>query len=97
VDKVREANPEAAKDSLLKAAIQENVWQSIEDMLRQSPIIREKIKDGKTRVVGACYDIDSGQVQWLGPHPDQNKLVGITKSTSGKTGKRGKPSKKSVE
>lgn len=95
VDKARGANPGAAKDLLLKAAITGNVWQAIEDMLRLSPLIREKVKDGRAQVVGAIYDIDSGQVQWLGPHPDQEKLVGAKKGTGGKTGKKAKKSKKS--
>jgi carbonic anhydrase len=97
VDRAREANPGAAQGVLLKAAIQDNVWQSIEDMLRQSPIIREKIKDGKTRVVGALYEIDSGQVQWLGSHPDQNKLIGAPKGGAAKTGKKGRKSQKPNE
>ena len=93
VDKAREANPQAAKDELLKAAITGNVWQALEDMLRLSPIIREKVKAGQAQVVGALYDLDSGQVQWLGPHPDQGKLVGSQKGT-GKTGKKGRKPKK---
>ena len=92
VDKARADNPDAAKDVLLKAAITDNVWQAIDDMLRQSPIIREKVKDNQVQVVGALYDLDSGQVQWLGPHPDQAKLVGVTKG-AGKTGKKGNKSK----
>ena len=96
VNKAREANPEAAKDVLLKAAITGNVWQAVEDMLRLSPIIRDKVRDGQAQVMGALYDIDSGQVQWLGPHPDQEKLVGGKKG-AGKTGKKGKKSKKSEE
>jgi carbonic anhydrase len=94
VDKAREANPEAAKEVILKAAITGNVWQAMEDMLRLSPIIREKVRDGQVQMVGALYDLDSGQVQWLGPHPDQGKLVGGKKGV-GKTGKKGKKSKKS--
>lgn len=94
VDKAREANPEAAKDVLLKAAITANVWQALEDILRLSPIIRERIKDGRAQVAGALYDLDSGQVQWLGRHPDQEKLVGGKKG-AGKSGKKGKKSKKS--
>jgi carbonic anhydrase len=97
VDKAREANPEAAKDVLLKAAITDNVWQAIEDMLRQSPIIREKARDHHVQVVGALYDLDSGQVQWLGPHPDQAKLVGAKKGAAEKPGKKGKKPKKSVD
>jgi carbonic anhydrase len=93
VDKAREANPQAAKDVLLKAAITANVWQALEDMLRLSPIIREKVRDGQVKLVAALYDLDSGQVQWLGPHPDQEKLVGAKKG-AGKTGKKEKKTKK---
>jgi carbonic anhydrase len=96
VDKAREANPEADKDVLLKAAITANIWQAVEDMLRLSPIIREKVRDGQAQVIGALYDLDSGQVQWLGPHPDQEKLVGGKKG-AGKTGKKGKKYRKSEE
>jgi carbonic anhydrase len=95
--KAREDNPEAAKDVLLNAAIKANVWQSIADMLGESPIIREKVRDGRVRVVGALYGIDSGQVQWLGAHPEQEKLVGGKKGAAGKTGKKGKKVKKSDE
>jgi carbonic anhydrase len=97
VDKAREAHRGAAKDVLLQAAITANVWQAVDDMLRLSPVIREKVKEGQVRVVGALYDLDSGQVQWLGPHPDQEKLVGAKKGAAGKTGKKGKKSNKSGE
>jgi len=97
VDKAREANPQAAKDVLLKAAITGNVWQAMEDMLRLSPLIREKVKDGQVKLLGALYDLDTGQVQWLGLHPDQEKLVGGKKGTTGKSGKKAKQSKKSGE
>ena len=96
VDKAREANPQAAKDVLLKAAITDNVWQAMEDMLRLSPIIREKVRDSQVKLVGAHYDLDTGQVQWLGPHPDQAKLVGGKKG-AGKTGKKEKRVKKSED
>jgi len=96
VGKAREANPEADKDVLFKAAITANIWQAVEDMLRLSPIIREKVRDGQAQVIGAIYDLDSGQVQWLGPHPDQEKLVGGKKG-AGKPGKKGKKSRKSEE
>ena len=97
VDKAREANPQAAKEVILKAAITDNVWQAIEDMLKQSPIIREKVKDKQVQVAGALYDLDSGQVQWLGAHPDQEKLVGAKKGAAGNSGKKGKKPKKPKE
>jgi carbonic anhydrase len=97
VDKARQDNPDAARDALLKAAITDNVWQAIEDMLKGSPIIRDKVRDGRVRVAGALYDLDSGQVQWLGPHPEQAKLVGAKKGLAGKSGKKGRKTKKSEE
>ncbi|MFZ5447472.1 MAG: carbonic anhydrase [Thermodesulfobacteriota bacterium] len=97
VEKAREANPESSKDALVNAAVKENVWQSIADMLDQSLIIRDKVKDGRVRVVGAIYDLDQGQVQWLGPHPEQDKLVGTKKGPAGKSGKKGKKTKKAEE
>ncbi len=93
VDKAREDNPGAAQAVLLKAAIIDNVWQAMDDMLRLSPIIREKIKGGQVKVVGALYNIDSGRVQWLGPSPEQGKLVGAKKGPAAKTGKEGRKSK----
>jgi carbonic anhydrase len=86
VGKAREDQPEAAKDVLLSAAIKENVWQSVADMFGQSHIIREKVRDGQVRLVGAIYEIDSGQVQWLGSHPEQDKLVGAKKGAGRKKG-----------
>ncbi|MFA5110984.1 MAG: carbonic anhydrase [Desulfobaccales bacterium] len=96
VDKARQDHPDAAKDVLLNAAVKDNVWQAIEDTLKQSPIIREKVKEGKTRVLGAVYEIDTGQVQWLGPHPQQNQLAGVKKAAA-KPGKKGKKPKKSEQ
>jgi carbonic anhydrase len=96
VDQAREANPDAAKEVLLQAAITDNVWQAVDDMLRQSPIIREKVRDNQVQVAGALYDLDSGQVQWLGPHPDQAKLVGAKKGAA-KSSKKGRKPKKSEE
>jgi carbonic anhydrase len=97
VDKAREANPQAAKDVCVKDSITCNVWQAVEDMFRQSSIIREKVRGHQVQVVGAFYDLDSGQVQWLGPHPDQEKLVGAKKGVPGKSGKKGKKPTKSEE
>jgi carbonic anhydrase len=97
VDQAREANPDAPKEALLQAAITSNVWQAVEDMLRQSPIIREKVRDAKVQVVGALYDIDSGQVQWLGQHPDQAQVLGGKKGAASKSLKKGKKPKKPEE
>lgn len=93
VARAKEDQPGAAQDVLLAAAIKDNVWQAIADMLEQSPIIREKVKAGQVRVVGAVYDIDTGKVEWLGPHPDQESLLGAKKGI----GKKRKKARDSEE
>jgi carbonic anhydrase len=98
VEKAREENPGAVKEVILNAAIKDNVWQAVTDIFQKSPIIRGKVKDGKTQVLGAVYEIDTGRVQWLGPIPGQDQLVGAKgKAAPAKGGKKAKSSKKSAE
>ena len=75
-DKAKADNPGAATEALVNDAVKENVFQAMEDMLRKSPVIKARVKAGKARLVGAIYELDTGQVQWLGPHPNQEKLLG---------------------
>ncbi|MBF0512696.1 MAG: carbonic anhydrase [Desulfovibrionaceae bacterium] len=67
--------PELSGDALVEKAVTYNVWQSIDDLFRQSPILRGLVKEGKLTVVGAVYDIATGQVNWLGAHPEQARLL----------------------
>ncbi len=75
VARARVENPGAVGDALLEAAIKDNVWQSMEDLLQKSPLIKAGVKAGKTKLVGAFYELDTGRVQWLGLHPNQEKLL----------------------
>ncbi len=77
----RQRNPGLADKDLLNAAITANVWQSIADMFKSSAILREKAMSGKLIVVGAIYDIANGRVNWLGAHPDQEKLLATGTAT----------------
>ena len=65
---------------LVPAAIQANVWQQIEDILAQSSIVREKVKDGSLQLVGAIYDLEKGSVKWLGGHPTQEAQISQAES-----------------
>jgi carbonic anhydrase len=56
------------KATLIKCAIEENVWKSIEDLITRSPAIYERVNSGKLRIVGAIYNLATGEVAWLGPH-----------------------------
>lgn len=59
--KAREANP---KD-LVTAAVQENVRSIVERLKRSEPEIVERVNDGRLRIVGAYYDLVSGEVEFF--------------------------------
>jgi carbonic anhydrase len=80
--KIRPAAEKARADTVnaeeaVPKAIQANVWQSIEEIIRQSSIVREKLGAGRLSILGALYDLESGKVTWLGPHPAQEALVAL--------------------
>jgi carbonic anhydrase len=52
-------------DAVIPYAIEENVWQGIEDLFMKSPAVRTIVKEGKAKVVGAIYDVSTGKVKWL--------------------------------
>lgn len=75
IQKVRLEHPELEGDALLNASIEANVWRSIEDLIAHSNSIRGAICEQQTRIEGAIYNLDTGEVRWLGPHPMQEELV----------------------
>lgn len=75
VEKAKAAFGQTFSPELLAAAIRNNVWQSIEDILTISPATAELVKEGKLRIVGAIYHMDDGEVEWIGQHPEQAALL----------------------
>lgn len=75
VARARKANPEATDAEVAAAAVRENVWQSIFDLIRFSDPVRAQLRDGKLTIVGAVCDVADGKVIWLGEHPWQEELV----------------------
>lgn len=67
------------KHNLVDLTIKENVFQTISDIISNSKIIGHLIEEKKLQVVGAIYDIETGKIEWLGTHPDEKKLVEISK------------------
>ena len=65
VERARHAHPDAETPALINAAIEENVWQAIDDILAKSHAISERAEAGKVLVVGAVYDILTGRVRIL--------------------------------
>lgn len=75
VDKAEEAHGHDFSEQLLSTAIVNNVWQSVEDLLSTSHISKELVSSGKLIIVGAIYHMDTGEVEWLGEHPQQKELL----------------------
>ncbi len=64
-DRARSDNPGLSGAPLVAAAIRANVEQAMEDLRRLSPEIAAAVSFGRTRLVGALYDIETGEVTWL--------------------------------
>jgi carbonic anhydrase len=75
VEKTRQNHPGLSGDALITAAVINNVWQGITDLLMHSPVTRERIASGSLQVVGAIYDTATGRVDWLGTHPRQADIL----------------------
>lgn len=88
VERAQAAHPNLTGKALVPDAVQENVWQSIEDLFTSTPSVRAHVKAGKLRVEGAVYDLETGEVKWLGAHPETTKLVALT--SEGATMRRAK-------
>ncbi|WP_235727753.1 carbonic anhydrase [Maridesulfovibrio frigidus] len=65
VQKAISMNPGVKGEEVIPYAIEQNVWQSIEDLFMQSPAARQIVKTGRSKVIGAIYDVATGQVKWL--------------------------------
>jgi carbonic anhydrase len=55
----------AKGDALLDAAVHENVRRTVQRLRTAEPALAELIAAGKLRVVGACYDLDDGKVEFF--------------------------------
>ncbi len=81
-EKAGKANASLHGKDLVPAAIEANVWQVIDDLLKSSETVRNRAKEGKVKVVGAIYDLENGQVKWLGEHPEKARLFAYTGGAS---------------
>lgn len=75
VEEVKKNNPGVTEDSLVDEAAKINLWNAIEDAFTSSECIRNKVKSGDIKVIGAFYDIETGKIDWLGTHPEQSRLL----------------------
>lgn len=65
VKRAMAANANKHGQDIIPYGIEENVWQGIDDLFMASPAVREVVKSGKAKVVGAIYDVATGKIEWL--------------------------------
>jgi len=65
VEKAIADNPNAHGTEVVPYAIEENIWQGIEDLFMTSAYTRDLVNSGKAKVVGAIYDVSNGKINWL--------------------------------
>ena len=85
VKRAIEQHHEAHGDEVVPYAIEENVWQTIEDLYKKSPVSRDLVKSGKVKVVGAIYDIGTGKVKWLPQKKSEEILKKVEASADKET------------
>jgi carbonic anhydrase len=65
VKQARKDSPGATKSELVEPAIDNNIKLVAKSLVKQSPVIRSFVNEGKIRIVGAKYDLDDGTVKVL--------------------------------
>ena len=65
VNRAQAQHPDLDTAEIIPHATIENVWQSMENLFKASPVVRNLVKSGMVQVVGAIYDVGTGRVEWL--------------------------------
>jgi len=94
VERAIHEHKDAAGTAVVPFAIEENVWQSVSDLFTKSAAARRLALEGKIKVVGALYDIGTGNVNWL-PEEKVTKLLSAAEANPKKQTKEfaGEPTK----
>ena len=61
---VLKAKEKHSKD-LLAAAIRENILMQVEQLKNLEPVLAKQVRQGNIRIIGALYDLQTGQVEFL--------------------------------
>jgi len=72
---IKEKHGEEDQAKQVSAAVAANVMHQMKLLLKGSPGVAERVKHGKTVVIGGVYDLATGEVKILGAHPDQDTIL----------------------
>lgn len=76
VSKTITGNTDLTDRDFLNEVARTNVSHQIEDLLGHSEIVRDAVEAEHVLVVGAFYDISTGQVEWMSAHPQKSEPLG---------------------
>lgn len=65
VRRAMEIHKDLKEEGIIPFAIEENVWQAVEDLFMASAATRNIVKERKAKVIGAIYDVGTGKINWL--------------------------------
>jgi len=68
-----------SEEALVEASVVANVQQAMYDLFLLSPTAREAVRAGKAKVVGAVYQIGTGEVRWM---PDSHMHRALEKASA---------------
>lgn len=75
VAQTRSAYPGAEGAELTELAVPANAMRTVYDLLSNSSALRTAVRSGNVKIVAAVYDLQTGQVDFLGEHPQQAELL----------------------
>jgi carbonic anhydrase len=68
--------PDAPVADQIALAIKLNIYATMKKLIMFSTMVKEGIEKGDLQLIGAFYDIYTGNVEWLGDHPELEEIVG---------------------
>jgi len=68
--------PDASVAEQIELGIKINIFATMKKLIEQSEMIKSGVERGDLRLMGAFYDIYTGDVDWMGDHPDTEQIIG---------------------
>ncbi|MEJ5285061.1 MAG: carbonic anhydrase [Brevinematia bacterium] len=62
-------------DTLYKQSIVLNVYYSMENLIKNSKIVKNLLETKKIKIIGAVYNEKTGYIEWLNEHPMQQEII----------------------
>lgn len=75
VDEAIKQSPGATQNDIVELGIKLNVWHTIEELIRNSSVLKTALLANKLEIHGGVYCLENGHIDWMGQHPEQQQLV----------------------